>query len=73
MHDDSKKYEEQNQRNMASMLEMQDTINQLQRELSVLGKQSRRSPSEMGMSTAPQQVGDGDFFFVQAKMFNFDF
>ena len=37
MSEDAKKYEDQQQRNMVAMMEMQDTINHLQRELSALG------------------------------------
>jgi len=41
MSEDAKKYEDQQQRNMVAMMEMQDTINHLQRELSALGMCSR--------------------------------
>jgi hypothetical protein len=55
MSDDSKKYEEQQKHNVVVMMEMQDTINQLQRELSALGKQTRR-PVSASASTAGIQV-----------------
>lgn len=64
MLEDGRKYEEQNQRNMVAMMEMQDTINSLQRELSQLGKQSKRPPSEPALSTAPAQVSRVSFIEV---------
>ncbi|KAL4216430.1 hypothetical protein ACF0H5_024155 [Mactra antiquata] len=45
MADDGKKYEDQQRHNVVVMMEMQDTINQLQRELSSLGKQNRQATS----------------------------
>lgn len=56
MIDESKRYEEQNQRNMVAMMEMQDTINHLQRELSALSKQPKPLSTEGGVTTAPVQV-----------------
>ncbi|XP_052240245.1 myosin-11-like [Dreissena polymorpha] len=64
MADESKKYEEQQQRNMVAMMEMQDTINHLQRELSALGKQSRRPASE-SISTAPPQQKESAIMFTR--------
>ena len=56
MSEDAKRYEEQQRHNMVVMMEMQDTINQLQRELSALGKQGRRPISESASTTAAGQV-----------------
>ena len=48
--EEAKTYEEQLRHNTVVMMEMQDTINELQRELSALGKTPRRPLSE-NMST----------------------
>ncbi|XP_060555548.1 uncharacterized protein LOC132716319 isoform X1 [Ruditapes philippinarum] len=64
MSDDSKKYEEQQKHNVVVMMEMQDTINQLQRELSALGKQTRR-PVSASASTAGIQNTDSAIMFTR--------
>ena len=46
MSEDAKKYEEQLRHNQVVMMEMQDTITELQRELSALGKTPRRPMSD---------------------------
>lgn len=64
MSEESKKYEEQQRHNVVVMMEMQDTINQLQRELSALGKQTRRPLSE-SVSTAGAQNNDSAIMFTR--------
>ncbi|XP_053387320.1 uncharacterized protein LOC123542904 [Mercenaria mercenaria] len=64
MSEDSKKYEEQQKHNVVVMMEMQDTINQLQRELSALGKQTRRPMSE-SVSAAGAQNADSAIMFTR--------
>lgn len=70
MSEESKKYEEQQRHNVVVMMEMQDTINQLQRELSALGKQTRRPTSE-SMSAAGAQVFQTRFciFYLNCQEF----
>ncbi|XP_052786896.1 myosin-10-like isoform X9 [Mya arenaria] len=64
MSEDAKRYEEQQQRNVVAMMEMQDTINHLQRELSALGKQGNRPMSE-SVSTAAQQLPESAIMFTR--------
>merc|ERR1719422_3014613 len=47
LEDDNKTHEDQLQRNTVVMMEMQDTINELQRELSALGKTAKRNKSSL--------------------------
>ncbi|XP_067653461.1 putative leucine-rich repeat-containing protein DDB_G0290503 [Haliotis asinina] len=53
--EDSKKHEEQLRHNTVVMMEMQDTINDLQRELSTLGKSAKRSRSATPVLAQRQQ------------------
>ena len=46
MSEEARKYEEQLRHNTVVMMEMQDTINELQRELSALGKTARQPLSD---------------------------
>nr|XP_034321471.1 golgin subfamily A member 4 isoform X27 [Crassostrea gigas] len=59
LNEESRKHEEQMRHNTVVMMEMQDTINELQRELTALGKASSRSrpPSEgVGQQQTPESA-----------------
>ncbi|KAK3609983.1 hypothetical protein CHS0354_011824 [Potamilus streckersoni] len=64
LEEESRKHETQMRHNTVVMMEMQDTINQLQRELSTLGKSARRPPSDMASTpgTVQTQAESGVMF-----------
>ncbi|KAL3884703.1 hypothetical protein ACJMK2_024815 [Sinanodonta woodiana] len=64
LEEESRKHETQMRHNTVVMMEMQDTINELQRELSTLGKSARRPTSDMTSTpgTGQQQSESGVMF-----------